>query len=527
MPSANPASDELTLLRGVISTLQTTISALQASVSTLNGALEETRKENSLLRQKLDALAQRFFGKKSEQLDSNQLTLLLGGSRETIVEGPPSQTRQLPLLSLRKDAQLKTQRIRVPDNLEVVSEVIQPKIVQAEPGQWKQISQEVSRLLDYQPGKFFWRETIRPKYARIDQKLLPPVVAPAPVRVADGIMAAPGLLAHLLVSKFADHIPFYRLQMMFSQRQGVFIARAQMVLWTRHCVLLLEAIVLRIKKEMQVSGYVQVDETPVRYMDPENPGRCSQGYLWTALVPGQCIVYEWHASRAAACLDSLLGKEYAGKIQCDGYSAYPAFARGKPITLIGCMAHLRRGFFEAREQSPAIAGWILNQIGILYGWEEQLRESRAGPALREARRSSHSRMVMERLGRALPKLQSRYLPKSPMGEAISYALNQWEAVCRFLDFGDAHIDNNAVENSIRPVCVGKRNWLFFGSEEAGTRNAAVFTLIQNCRLHGIDPYSYLKDVLEKLPATTNQQVAELTPLKWRKARQAEAPRQAA
>jgi hypothetical protein len=350
----------------------------------------------------------------------------------------------------------------------------------------------------------------------VGEKLLPPVIAPAPARVADGIMAAPGLLAHLLVSKFADHLPFYRLQMIFWQRHGVFIGRAQMVIWTRHCVLLLEAIVLCIKKEMQASAYVQVDETPVRYMDPENPGRCSQGYLWTALVPGKCVLYEWHASRAAACLDSLLGKEYAGKIQCDGYSAYPAFARDKPITLIGCMAHLRRGFFEAREQSPGIAGWILNQIGILYGWEEQLRQSRAGPALREARRASHSRMVMDRLGRALPKLQSRYLPKSPMGEAISYALNQWEAVCRYLDFGEAEIDDNLVENSIRPTCVGKRNWLFFGSEEAGTRNAAVFTLIQNCRMHGIDPYAYLKDVLEKLPTMTNRQVAELTPLKWKK-----------
>lgn len=495
--------------------LQMQVDALQEQVVLLQKSLEDSRRENTLLRQKLDALAQRFFGKKSEQLDSQQLTLLLSGLNEASVEAPPSKPRQLSLLSLRKDSQPKTQRIRVPENLEVVSQVIEPEIVQAEPGQWKQISQEVSRLLDYQPGKFFWRETIRPKYVRVDQKLLPPVMAPAPARVADGIMAAPGLLAHLLVSKFADHLPFYRLQMIFWQRQGVFIARAQMVIWTRHCVLLLEAIVLCIKKEAQASGYVQVDETPVRYMDPENPGRCSQGYLWTALVPRKCVVYEWHASRAAACLESLLGKEYAGKIQCDGYSAYPAFARDKEVTLIGCMAHLRRGFFEAREQAPTVAGWILNQIGILYGWEEQLRQSRAGPALREARRSSHSRMVMDRLGRALSKLQSRYLPKSPMGEAISYALNQWEAVSRYLDFGEAEIDDNLVENSIRPVCVGKRNWLFFGSEEAGTRNATVFTLIQNCRMHGIDPYTYLKDVLERLPTTTNQQVTELTPLKWK------------
>ena len=520
MTSGNPAADELTGLRELVSTLQSTISTLKSNYEATVSGLQ---KENALLRQKLDALAQRFFGKKSEQLDSKQLMLLLGGSNEATVGVPPSPARQLPLLTLRKESTPKTQRIRVPDNLEVVSEVIQPEVIKAEPGQWKQISQEASRLLDYQPGKFFWRETIRPKYVRVDQKLLPPVMAPAPARVADGIMAAPGLLAHLLVSKYADHLPFYRLQTVFAQRHGVFIARAQMVIWTRHCVLLLEAIVLCLKKEMQASGYVQVDETPVRYLDPEKPGRCSQGYLWTALVPGRCVVYEWHASRAAACLESLLGKEYAGKIQCDGYSAYPAYARGKEITLFGCLAHVRRGFFEAREQSPGIAGWILNQIGILYGWEEQLRQSRAGPALREAWRSSHSRMVMDRLGRALPKLQSKYLPKSPMGEALSYALNQWEAVSRFLDHGEVEIDDNLVENAIRPTAIGKKNWLFFGSEEAGTRNAAIYTLIQNCRMHGIDPCAYLKDVLEKLPTTTNQHVAELTPLKWKQKQAAARP----
>jgi hypothetical protein len=168
---------------------------------------------------------------------------------------------------------------------------------------------------------------------------------------------------------------------------------------------------VRIKKELQASPYVQVDETPVRYLDPNLPGRCGQGYLWTALVVGQCMVYEWHASRAAACLDSLLGTDFKGKLQCDGYSAYPAFAKDKEgVKLFGCLAHARRGFFEAKEQAPVVAGWILNQIGILYGWEEQLRESRAAPVVREALRASHSRMVMERLHRALEKLKTRYLP---------------------------------------------------------------------------------------------------------------------
>jgi hypothetical protein len=363
---------------------------------------------------------------------------------------------------------------------------------------------------------------------KVDERALPPVVASAPVRVSEGCLAAPGLLAHLLVNKFADHLPFYRLQMIFWQRHGVFIARQQMVLWTGQCVALLEAVVICLKKEIRQSPYVQVDETPVRYLDPGQPGRCGQGYLWTALVPGKCVVYDWHASRAAGCLNDLLGKDFKGKIQCDGYSAYPAFAKDKPaVERVGCMAHARRGFFEAKEQAPRVAGWILHQIGILYRWEEQLRQSRAGPGSREALRGSHSRMVMDRLKRAFEKLAPRYLPKSPMGQAISYALNQWPLLERFLEHGEVEIDNTLVENAIRPTAVGKKNWLFFGSEEAGRRNAAIFTLIQNCRIHGVEPHSYLKDLLERLPTMTNQdKLDDLTPLNWKKTREKSLPQAA-
>lgn len=506
--------------------LQAENQALRQQLAWVQQALEQAQRENTLLRQKLDALARRYFGKKSEQLDAAQLQLLMSGLVQETLEVAP-QPSQLPVVCTPRRVRHQTQRVRTPEDLEVVREVIEPQVVRSQPELWKCIGQEVSRLLDYQPGKFFWRETVRPKYVREDQRAVAPVVAPAPARVAEHGLAAPGLLAHILVSKFADHLPFYRLQMIFWQRHGVFIARAQMVMWTSQCVLLLEAIVVCIKKEMRASAYVQVDETPVRYLDPQRPGRCSQGYLWTALVPGKCVLYEWYASRAAACLESLLGSDFKGKVQCDGYSAYTAFADGKKdIQLIGCLAHARRGFFEAKEEAPLMAGWILNQIGILYGWEEQLRRSRAGPALREALRASQSRMVMERLHRVLEKVKPRYLPHSGMGEAIKYALNQWSALERFLEHGEVEIDNNLVENAIRPTAVGKKNWLFFGSEQAGARNAVIYTLIQNCRMHGIDPQAYLKDLLERLPTTTNQEVAQLTPLNWKKERQ-KAARQSA
>ena len=499
--------------------LQTQLRELREQVAVLQEALEQSRRENTILRQKLDALARRFFGKKSEQLNAAQLELLLSGLSEGDVE--LTEEKEPPARPAPRSPRTPTRRLRTPDNLEVVREVIEPELVQAEPEQWKRIGQEVSRQLDYQPGKFFWQETVRPKYVRREQRDLPPIIAPASERVADHNLAAPGLLAQLLVGKYCDHLPFYRQEQIFWQRHDVFIARQQMVQWTAQSVRLLSGISDCLKRDMQASPYVQVDETPVRYQDPNLRGRCGQGYLWTALVPGQGVIFEWHASRAARCLDSLLGEGFAGKLQCDGYSAYPAFAKEKSaVDLFGCWAHARRNFFEAQEQAPRVAGWVLNQIGLLYGWEEELRQSRAGPVLRQVQRSSHHRMVIERLHRAFQKLQTRYLPQSLMGQAIGYALNQWPMLVRFLEHGEVEIDNNLVENAIRPTAIGKKNWLFFGSEEAGQRSAVIYTLIENCRMHGVEPYGYLKDVLERLPRCTNREVDQLTPLKWKQAHQA-------
>lgn len=493
------------------------VQALQGQVAALRAQLDASQTENLLLRQKIDALARRYFGKRTEQLDPAQLQLLLSGVLpQPAAEPPPSPA---PVVRVAGQGRPRSggQRLRTPDDLEVVSETLEPEMVRAEPDQWKRIGQEVSRLLDYQPGKFFWRETVRPKYVRRDQRLRPPVVAPAPARVAEHCQAAPGLLAHLLVGKYADHLPFYRQQMIYGQRHGVFIARQQMVMWTGQAVALLEAVWLCLKKEIQSAKYVQLDETPVRYLDGEVEGRCGQGYLWVGLVPGRCVVYEWHASRAAGCLESLLGRDFKGKLQCDGYSAYPAFAKSRPeVELFGCLAHARRKFFEAKEQAPKVAGWVLGQIGALYRWEEELRRNRAGPAEREARRGAQSRMVVARLRRALERIGQRYLPRSPMGGAISYALEHWPMLEKFLDHGEVEIDNNLVENAIRPTAVGKKNWLFFGSAEAGQRSAVIYTLIANCKMHAIEPRAYLKDLLERLPTMKSQEAAQLTPLNWKK-----------
>jgi transposase len=220
-------------------------------------------------------------------------------------------------------------------------------------------------------------------------------------------------------------------------------------------------------------------------------------------------------------LDKVLPVDFSGTLQCDAFSGYASHARGRksPITLAGCWAHVRRKFYQAREQSPRIAKWILRQIAHLYLIERTLRKNRAGPRLRAAVRASESRLIYNRLHRALNtlKLSVRFLPRSAMGAAIDYALSNWSLVGVYLNDGRVEIDNNLVENAIRPTAVGKKNWLFFGDAESGQHSAILYTIIESCRRRGIDPAAYLLDILNRLPSSTNWQIKDLTPEAWAKA----------
>jgi transposase len=276
-----------------------------------------------------------------------------------------------------------------------------------------------------------------------------------------------------------------------------------------------------IRTGVMAGGYVQVDETPIDYLEPGH-GRTRQGYLWTGSRPGGDVFYHWEASRAAACLDQIIPVDFTGTLQCDGYSAYRTFANGRngAIELAGCWAHARRKFYEAMEQSPRTAAWLLRQIQNLYRIEARLREHHAGPRLRQAVRASQSRPIVERFQRALVRLKSsrRHLPQSLLGQAIDYTLGQWPTLEVYLANGRVELDNNLVENAIRPTAIGKKNWLFIGDADAGQRSAIIYTLIESCRRRGLDPFAYLRDVLTRLPNMTNWQIPEVTPQAWSKKR---------
>jgi transposase len=491
---------------------------LAAQLSECQKALTQARQENTLLRQKLDALARRFFGKRSEQLNAGQLELLLQlvGAADVTVAAPVVEE---PTVSVRRSP--KDRPPRLPENLPVVEEVLDPEPVKAAPEQWRCIGQEVSEQLDYEPARFLRRRTIRRKYVHREDPDRAPVIAPLPERLLDRSLPAPGLLAHILVSKYCDHLPLYRQEQIYERRHGVHLPRQSLARWVGLAADWLKPIYEQIRTGVMGGGYVQVDETPIRYLAPGH-GRTKQGYLWTGSRPQGDAFYRWETSRATACLDSLIPTTFAGTIQSDGYSAYRAFAnqRGQAITLAGCWAHVRRKFYEARESSPRTTGWLLRQIQHLYRVEAVLREQRASPKQRAVIRAQQSRPVVMRLERALIRLKStgRYLPQSLLGTAIDYALGQWPTLPVYLHDGRVEIDNNLVENAIRPTAIGKKNWLFIGAAQAGERSAIIYTVIESCRRRGLDPYGYLRDVLTRLPQMTNRQIPDVTPEAWGKNR---------
>ncbi len=479
--------------------------------------IADLEKENALLREKVEALIRKLFGARSEKLDPAQLLLLLQGLGESPGKAPEPVVAEAPRRSTGQSSPPNRRAPRLPEHLPVIEEVIEPAPVRAQPEAWRRIGEEVSERLDYEPGRFLRRRTVRPKYVARGVLDAAPIVAPLPDSLLERSLVSPGLLAQIVVSKYCDHLPLYRQEAIYWSRHQVWLPRQTMAEWVGLAAEWLAPIYREIRQGVFAGGYVQVDETPIRYLAPGH-GKTKLGYLWTCSKPRGDVIFHWETSRAASCLDNLIPVDFRGTIQCDGYEAYDCFARrrGETIVLAGCLAHVRRKFYEARETAPKVAGWFLKHFQNLYQGEAQWRKGRAGPKLRLAGRASLSRPILNRLHRALVRLKTNrhFLPRSLMGRAIEYALNQWPSLLVFLQDGRLEIDNNLVENSIRPTAIGKKNWLFIGEAEAGDRSAIIYTVIESCRRRGIDPFAYLRDLFTRLPSATNWQVKDLTPEAW-------------
>jgi transposase len=490
--------------------------------------IEKLEAENALLRQKMDLLVRKVFGPSSEKLDPSQLDLFLLQE-----ENAPGKSQASPAW---EEADLQRSRHRpaskekyLPDDLPVIEEVIDPEEVKEAPEAWRCIGSEVTEQLDYEPARFLLRRLVRRKYvSKLDHRVAPVIAALPPMLQQRNTVAA-GLLAQIIVSKYVDHLPLYRQEQIYRTRHRVWLPRQNLAHWIEMAAEWLKLIYETIRTGVMAGGYVQIDETPVRYLVPGN-GKTKTGYFWTTSRPGGDVVYQWEISRGAACLDNVLPVDFKGTVQCDGYAAYASFARDKEhIQLASCWAHVRRKFFEAQDQDPRLVDWVLHQIRLLYRIERELRESKTAATLRAVARAHQAKPIYARLHRLFTRLKRkrRYLPRSRMGLALDYALNLWPLLGVYLDDGRIEIDNNLVENAIRPTALGKKNWLFIGEAEAGERSAILYTIVECCRRRGLDPYAYLRHVLTRLPTATNWQIKDLTPEAWARSTHQQALRQAA
>lgn len=461
-------------------------------------------------------MLRQLFGRKSEKLDAAQLELLLEGLTPGKTPASPGDETSAPEEDRgkgRKNRKRGANRSRITGlaQLPVETTEIIPDCVLANPEAFERCAsgEQVTELLDIVPARLFRRVIIRPKFRHKHRRELPPVVAPAPATPLVGGLPAVGLLVYLLVCKYVDHLPLYRLQQIFL-RAHVDIPRDLIIHWIHQAIGLLMPVVEAIRRETLASNYLQVDETPVRYLSP-GIGKAPQGYLWVANAPGGSLFYHWGVGRGREQLIECIGGQFPGNLQCDGFSAYNAYEKRSASTaLLACLAHIRRPFLEALDIRAAAQ--ILRLIGALYGIEDELREKKAGPALRESERAWRSAPIVRRLRRIIRILLPKHRPQSPMGKALAYAWVHWDRFARYLEDGRFEIDNNLVENCMRPVKLGAKNWLFFGSRDAGHHAAAIYTLVENCKRQGVAVEAYLRHLLEVLPVTTDPEaIAALTP----------------
>jgi transposase len=488
-------------------------------VARLQVEIDQYKIENQLLREKVSEILRRLYDKKSEALDPSQLELLLDPdvAKKAIAADPADPGPAAKPTVLAKRAPRKPRDI---SHLEVREVHLIPDEVKANPAVFRQISCVSTDRFDYQPAVVFIERVIRPVYVSQQDLDAAPLKSPAPPSLELGATAR--FIAYVLAAKYCHHRPFYRTQAILFRRHRVDFARNTFCHWAEVAAEIIEPLYKLIHQNLLQSGNLQADETPVKYLSP-GKGKTSTGYLWVIHAPRNGIkgdiLYQWHPSRKAACLNELI-ENYQGFLQTDAYAGYDSWTNGKPgITLVGCWAHARRKFHEALQNGQSLAAGPLATIQQLYQIETRLRETQADATARQRIRGESAAPLLQVFKTQLVALRQhpQILPKSKLGRAIDYTLAIWQRLKRYAEHGCLEIDNNWIENGIRPTAIGKKNWLFMGSETTGQRSAIIYTLVECARRHGHDPEVYLADILERLPAMTNQDdLTVLLPSNWQR-----------
>jgi transposase len=457
------------------------------------------------------ALLKRWrFAARSEQHHGTQGSLL----EETLEADLAAIGLELEALRVpREDAPKQPpKRLPLPAHLPRIEVRHEPQTTTCGCGcELRRIGEDVSEKLDYTPGVFRVERHVRGKWACAKCERL--VQAPVPAQVIDKGIPTAGLLAQVLVAKYADHAPLYRQEAIFG-RAGLAIPRSTLAQWVGVCGVRLQPLVEAMKDALLARLVLHADETPVAMLKPGH-GKTHRAYLWsycsTVFDPFQAVVYDFAETRGGQHPKAFLGA-WSGALVCDDYSGYKGLFE-KGVTEAGCLAHARRKFHDlwANHRSQ-VAAEALEIYRDLYDVERDVKALDA--EARRQERQQRSKPICEKLHTWLLLHRQKVPDGTPIARAIDYSLGRWEALVRFLDNGHLPIDNTWVENRIRPIALGRANWLFAGSLRAGQRAAAVMSIIQSAKLNGHDPYGYLKDVLERLPTQPHRRIEELLPHRW-------------
>jgi len=467
--------------------------------------IDELQRENKALKEQINQLLKLINGFKSERfvpsIASEQPTLFDLEENTTVI---PSETEQVSYTRSKKN---HPGRHKLPEHLPVKEIIIEPN--QPLEGLVK-IGEEISETLEYTPASLVKRRTIRPKYAKANGEGI--IIGQLPSRPIEKSIAEASLLAHILVNKYVDHLPLYRQIQIFKRDFDWQASQSTLCDWVNSCCKLLEPLYNALKQKIISSDYIQADESPIKVLDKDKVRSTHQGYQWVYHSPLQNLVlFNYRKGRGQSGPKEIL-ENYQGYLQCDGYKVYDAIGLKKGITLVGCLVHARRKFHDALDNDPTRAKYALHIFSSIYHKEKQIKEQSADDlTLKQELRLKEIAPLIKEIKSWIEQESLKVLPKSTIGKAMTYYLKQYHKLEAVTLDPRLELDNNLIENSIRPLALGRKNYLFAGSHKAAQNTAMIYSFLGSCKINKVNPRVWLEYVLENISDWNIQKIELLLP----------------
>jgi transposase len=497
-----------------IAQLQLENQQLKSTVAALENAIK-------YLNEQLEWLKRQIFGKRSEKIIPTHSEIQLTFEGMASLESPEPQVQTIETHQRKKPDRQGQDKITLPDDLPVERVILdlpeEQKVCQETGIKLVKIGEEVSHKLAHKPGSYYIKETVRPKYANPKKSEEGIKIANLPESLLNRCQADDSFLADILVKKYSDHLPLYRISEILS-RDKIEISRQLLSQWVLRSTKALKPIYDEMQRQILASGYVFIDESPVKMLDP-GAGGSKLTYMWV-LCGGKSSnppyrVYNFRDNRQHHNAEIIL-KDFSGIVHSDKYGAYENLAHKKQFTWCPCWVHIRRKFFEAEHGDKEFRQMVLDQIGELFAIEKVAWEK--PPDERLKMRQEEAVPIIEKLTLAVKDkmLNGKVLPKSNFKEALGYYYGLIPFLKNYTSDPWAHLDNNVCERAVRPLAIGRKNWLFVGNHDGGEAAAIALSLIQTCRGLNINPRIYLEDVMKRLMSHNSKKIAELLPDNWQK-----------